>query len=138
MATPVAATRIGRDGSEERAALFGVLVAVSAATGGMWTAIEAVHGTVPLAVVPTVALVVALAVRARRASAWSASGVWLTLLPMADGIAALAPLLMIWLCVAMAIGPDRVLDWIRDEWSGREPIAEDVATGWIEDDRSVR
>ena len=138
MATPVAATRIGQDGGEERAALFGVLVAVSAATGGMWTVIEAVHGVVPLAVVPTVVLVATLAARARRASAWSAATVWLTILPMADGIAILAPLLMIGLCVAMAVGPDRVLDWIRDEWSGREPTTDGVATAWIEDDRSVR
>jgi hypothetical protein len=35
------------------------------------------------------------------------------------------------LCLALALGPDRIVDWLRDEWTGREDRDEPV--GWIEE-----
>jgi hypothetical protein len=55
------------------------------------------------------------------------------LLPAASGEGLLVPLTMIVLCLAVAVGPDRLLSWMaRDAAPGSAPRVED--RGWIEED----
>jgi Zn-dependent protease with chaperone function len=131
------ARRIG-GGSEEGAAITGVVLAVSAASGGMLALIQSVNGTPAVAAVPTLLLLGALLLHAPSVAAWSALGVWVAILPLADGVAILAPMLMIGLCLALAVGPERLVDWVRDEWSGRESETDGAVAAWIEDDRSAQ
>ena len=134
MAKPMTATRSRPRRSEESDAVYGVVMAVTAASGGMIAVFDAVEGTLPLTAVPTIVLLAALAQRSTVVSAWSGVVVWVLVLGMASGLAILAPILMASLCLAFAVGPDRLLDWVRDEWIGRE--GDDSAeVGWIEEDR---
>jgi len=133
MATPEAATGVRPERSEEANALYGVVMALTAASGGMIAAFAAIGGDTPLILLPTIALVVCLSRRAPSEAAWSGLLVWAMVLLMAPGIAMLAPALMGMACLAFAVGPDRLLDWFRDEWIGRVGD-EPVEVGWIEDD----
>jgi hypothetical protein len=134
MAHPVAASTTGRPRGEEADAAYRAVMAVTAASGAMIALFSGFEGSVPVTAAPTVVLLGGLARRSTTLSAWSGVGVWGALLGMASGLALVAPLLMIVLCLAFAVGPDRLLDWVRDEWTGRgtEPHA---GQGWIEDDR---
>jgi hypothetical protein len=138
MATPAVTSRRRPTASEEGAAITSVVMAVSAAGGGMLALIQGVNGAPAFAALPTLILLGALLLRAPSVAAWSALGVWLVIMPLADGVAILAPLMMIVLCLALAIGPERLLDWIRDEWSGHASGTDEPPSAWIEDDRSVR
>lgn len=134
MAIPAAATGARHQRSEEADALYGVVVAVTAASGGMIAGFAALNGDLPIISLPTGVLLLGMARRSLPLTAWSGVAVWALVLPLAPGIAMLAPILMVLACLAFAIGPDRLLDWVRDEWIGRmgdEPV--DVA--WIEDER---
>ena len=135
MATPAVRTRVRPQRSEEADALYGVVMAVTAATGGMIAAFAAIGGEAPLILLPTIALVAFLARDASSEAAWSGLLVWTVVLPMAPGIAILAPALMGLVCLAFAIGPERLMDWLRDEWIGRMGD-EPVEVGWIEEDGS--
>jgi hypothetical protein len=137
MAIPAAATGARRQRSDEADALYGVVMALSAASGGMIAGFEALDRTVPIMVLPTVGVLVGLARRSLPLTTWSAVLVWAIVLPMAPGVAILAPMLMGVVCLAFAIGPDRLIDWIHDEWIGRMGN-ESVEAGWIEEDRSAR
>ena len=126
--------------SEEWQAARGVLVAITAGTGGMLTAFDLANGAVPLAIVPTIALVVGARLSWHdRTVGWAGAAIWMTILPRAHGEGLLAPLAMVVAWVAVAVGPDRLGDWLRAEWTGRERAAERAEQrGWIEDDLSVR
>jgi hypothetical protein len=137
MAKPMTATRPRTRRSEESDAVYGVVMAVTAASGGMIAVFDAVEGTLPLTAAPTIVLLAALAQRSTVASAWSGFVVWALVLGKASGLAVLAPILMAGLCLAFAVGPDRLLDWIRDEWIGRD-ADEPAEVGWIEEDRTRR
>ena len=126
-----------RPRSEESDAVYGVVMAVTTASGGMIAVFDAVHGTVPLTAAPTIVLLAALAQRSTIVTAWSGVVVWVLVLGRASGFAVLAPILMAGLCLAFAVGPDRLLDWIRDEWIGREED-ERAEIGWIEEDPRTR
>ena len=134
MATPGVASRTLHPRSEEADALYGVVMAVSAASGGMIAAFAAVQGELAVILLPTLALLAALVRHADVVAAWSGLLVWTVVLVMAPGLAILAPMLMVVICLAFAIGPGRLLDWARDEWIGRMGD-EPVQVGWIEDDR---
>ena len=122
-------------GEEERAA-SSVVLAVTAAVGVMLVLLSAVHGTFAPIAVPTAALLIAMARRAPEASAWCALVAWSTLLPMGDGTGVIAPVLMILICLALAIGPDRVLAWIEAHvrLGSSATTTDPQAMGWIEDD----
>lgn len=134
MATPTAATHHRREGSEEEAAVTGVVMAITSAAGAMLVVLGTVQGAIPLVTVPAVMLFVALARHAVPGTAWAAAAVWCAILPLAEGVALLAPAMMIVLCVAIAAGPDRFVAWIRGEWAGRDATDPAAAAGWIEDD----
>jgi hypothetical protein len=135
MASQLAATGARPYRSEEGDALYRVVMAVTAASGGMIATFAVAQGGVPLSAAPTLVLLIALLRRSPRVAAWSGVALWALVLPMASGIGILAPAAMAVVCLAFAIGPDRLLDWVRDEWTGREDDAVALPAGWIEDDR---
>ena len=134
MANPMAAAPARPRRSDQADAAYGAVMAVTAAAGGMLAVFDAVEGTLPFTAAPTIALLVAMAHRSTTAAAWSGVVVWVLVLGMASGLAVLAPILMAVLCLGFAVGPDRLLDWIRDEWAGRREESP-VEIGWIEDER---
>jgi hypothetical protein len=138
MATTTVAERIGRQRSEEGDAVYGVVMAVSAASGGMIAMFAAVNGNLPFTAAPTIVLLVALARRAVPVAAWAGLATWALIIPMADGIAILAPAAMGLLSLAFAVGPDRLLEWVDRDWIGREEEAGTLPMAWIEDDRRTR
>jgi hypothetical protein len=122
-------------GEEERAA-SSVVLAVTASVGVVLVLFSAVDGTVALIGLPTAALLVGMARRAPVASAWCALAAWVTLLPVAGGTGVIAPLLMIVMCLALAVGPGRVLGW-AEGYARLGPLtggADTEAIAWIEDD----
>jgi hypothetical protein len=133
MATPAVATTVRRQRSEEADALFGAVMALSAVSGGMIAAFEALDGNFPVLLLPTIGLLGGLAGRRPALSAWSAAVIWAMVLPMAPGVAIVAPALMGAACLAFAVGPDRLLDWVHDEWIGRMGD-EPAEVGWIEEE----
>lgn len=132
MGTPLTMVRRGRTASDEGAAVVRVVMAVTAASGAMLGLLQVVDETPPVVVAPALLLLVALARGNMPVAAWAAGAVWAVMLPLAAGIAILAPILMVVICVAIAIGPDRAIAWIRDDWSGRD-AASVATTGWIEE-----
>ena len=80
-------------------------------------------------------LLAALALRAMPLAAWAGVVTLAVIAPLGAGIAVLAPATMAVACLAFAVGPDRLLDWVRHEWVGREEDDATLAAGWIEDDR---
>ena len=135
MANPMAAAPARPQRSDEADAAYGAVMAVTAAAGGMLAAFDAVEGTLPFTAAPTIVLLAAMARRSTPAAAWSGFVVWVLFLGMASGLAVLAPILMAALCLGFAVGPDKLLDWIRDEWAGRQADAPLGEIGWIEDER---
>ena len=135
MASPVAAIGSRAQRSEEGDALYRVVMAITAASGGMIAIFAVAQGDVPLTAAPTLVLLIALLRRTPDLAAWSGVVLWALVLPMGHGIGILAPAAMAVVCLAFAIGPERLLDWVRDEWIGREDGAVTHPAGWIEDDR---
>jgi hypothetical protein len=120
----------GEDAEAAVRALFGL----TAGVGGFAAVIALVAGQLPLTAIPTLALVGCLLFGASVVvAAYGAAIVWLVLLPAADGEALLVPLTMIVLCLAVAVGPDRLLSWLaRDAAPGSED--DSAAEGWIEEE----
>jgi hypothetical protein len=123
--------------SEEASALVSAVLALTASAGAIIAVFHAVSGTVPLVALPAAAILVALVAHRERPALWGAVVAWLVITPLAHGNGVLAPLLMVALCAAFAIGPERALGWIASDWSGRTADADDV-TGWIEEDPRIR
>jgi hypothetical protein len=132
--------------SEEAVAAARVVLGLTVGVGGMAAGIGAATGaTVPFVALPTLVLVICLgwiAVterwrdRAVSLAGLAGVGVWAVLLPEAHGEAMLAPLSMIVLCLAIALGPDRLLAWIGRDIRGRpapEAPEAPASEGWIEE-----
>jgi hypothetical protein len=118
--------------SEEGEAAQSVVLVLSLVVGAMLTLFESVREVPLLVAGSTLGLAVALAMRADRLAPWLATALWAAILIRTEGLGLVAPIMMIVLCLALAIGPDRLLDWVRDQWNGRQ-VGEPPA-GWIEDD----
>ena len=128
--------RSQRPASEEAVAAARLVLALSFGVGGMAAAIGASTGQ-PIVVValPTIVLVIALVRRAVTVAGWAGAATWLCLLPPAHGEAMLAPLAMIVLCVAIAIGPDRLVSLVVDDVVGHHgDVQPRPVQGWIEED----
>ena len=117
--------------SEEGAAAYSAVLLISVAVGGLLTLFESVHAFPLLVAVATLALAVTLVAGAEPAQPWAAALLWATILVGTQGMALVPPLMMIVLCLALALGPDRLLEWIRDDWGGRS--AAEPPSGWIEE-----
>ena len=133
MANPVAVSPARRQRGDDADAAYRAVMAVTAASCAMIAVFDLVAGSLAFTAAPTVILLVGVARGSSIVSGWSGVAVWGAVLGMASGLAVVAPLLMIVLCLAFAVGPDRLLDWVRDEWNGRESRAR-PAQGWIEDE----
>jgi hypothetical protein len=127
--TAFARGRVAR--SEEGAAAGSVVLLVSVVVGGMLTLFESIHAVPLLVALGTLGLAATLIVRLERAQPWAAAVLWATILLRTEGMALIPSLMMIALCVVLGLGPDRILDWLRDDWAG--PPAHDAGDGWIED-----
>ena len=136
MAQSAVARRAG--GSEEADAVYGVVIAISAASGVMIALFDVANGRLPLTAIPTTVLLFALGRRSVPLAAWAGVATWAVIAPLGEGVALLAPAFMAVACLAFAVGPGRLLDWVRDEWVGREEDDVTLASGWIEDDRRSR
>ena len=120
--------------SEDAEAVVRALFGLSAGVGGFAAAGAASTGQLPLIAVPTLALLGCLLMGAPIvAAASAAASIWLTLLPTVSGEGLLVPVTMMVLCLAIAVGPDRLLAWAaRDAAPGSgPPVTEE---GWIEED----
>jgi hypothetical protein len=122
-------------GSEEADAVYGVVMAITAASGVMIALFDITNGRPPLTAVPTAVLLVALVRRSVPLAAWAGVATWAVIAPLGDGVALFAPAIMGVACLAFAVGPGRLLDWVHDEWVGRDEADAPLAAGWIEDDR---
>ena len=122
-------TAHGEDAEAAVRALFGL----TAGIGGFAAVIALAAGQLPLTAIPTLALIGCLLVGARVViAAYGAASVWVVLLPAASGEALLVPLTMIVLCLAVAVGPDRLLSWLaRDAAPGS--VGGSAEEGWIEE-----
>ncbi len=133
MALPAVAARTAR--SEEADAVYGVVMAVTAASGAMIAMFDVVNGRLPMTAAPTLILLAALAFRAVPLAAWAGVVTWAVIAPLGDGIAVFAPATMAVACLAFAIGPDRLLDWVHDEWIGR--MGDERGRGGLDRGRSL-
>jgi len=122
--------------SEEAIAAARLVLGLTIGVGGMAAAIGASTGELLVVVaIPTIVLVIAILRRAVTVSGWSGVAIWLVLLPSAQGEAMLAPLAMIVLCVAIAIGPGRLVSWVVEDVGGHHGSSPPRrAQGWIEED----
>jgi hypothetical protein len=130
MRLPMAAhrTAYGDDADALVRLVFGLTIAV----GTVATAMIAATGDVPLLGLPTLVLLAWLVAGASVAgAAWAAAAVWLVLAPIARGEALLAPLAMFVLCLAIALGPERLLSWLAHDLAPGRAAADE---GWIEAD----
>jgi hypothetical protein len=121
--------------SDEAAAGARVVLGLTIGVGAMAAAMgAATDGLIMVIAAPTLVLLVAL-VRGNVALAgWAGMAVWATLLPSAHDEALLAPLAMIVLCLAIAIGPERLLSWIGRDAVGLRDADDRLSNGWIEED----
>lgn len=121
--------------SDEAAAGARVVLGLTIGVGAMAAAMgAATDGLIMVIAAPTIVLLVAL-VRGNVALAgWAGMAVWATLLPSAHDEALLAPLAMIVLCLAIAIGPERLLSWIGRDAVGLRDADDRLSNGWIEED----
>ena len=130
------ATRRSRSpASEEVAAAARVVLALTLGVGAMGAAMAAAAND-PIAIigVPSAVLAFALMRHAVAVAGWAGVAIWLVLLPAASGEAMLAPLVMVALCLAVAIGPDGLLAWIGRNVAGRRAPEPRGPDGWIEED----
>ena len=120
--------------SEDAEAVVRALLGLTAGAGAFAAAGAAATGQLPLIGLPTVALLgLLLAGASMSLAGYAAGSVWVLLLPAASGEGLLVPLTMIVLCLAIAVGPDRLLSWMaHDAAPGSAPRVED--RGWIEED----
>jgi len=117
---------------EEAEGVMRAIFGLTAGVGLMAAVIAAAADQPPLIAVPTLVLIGCLCVSALGARAYAAAGVWLVLAPAAPGEAMLVPLAMILLCVAIAVGPDRLLAWVARD-AAPEGGDGSAHEGWIED-----
>jgi len=116
---------------EDAETVVRAIFALTAGVGGMLTGIAVAGDQLPLIALPTTVLIGCLCFDRLSVAAYVAAGVWLALAPAASGEALLAPLSMILLCLAIAVGPDRFLGWLARDATPVGRALEDA--GWIED-----
>jgi len=123
-----------RPASEEAVAATRVVLALTAAVGGMAGGIGIV-GAQPMAWValPVIGLLVAGLMRATRIAAVFGAVIWAALLPGAHAEGMLGPLLMTLACIAIAVGPERMVSWAARDFRGRRTPERPVEAGWIEE-----
>lgn len=127
--------------SEEGAAATTIALGLSAAVGGMAGGIGLINGSeLGWLVLPTIGLLAGLGIGRRVLAAWAGLALWVGILPHASADAMLGPILMIVVCLAIAIGPDRLLAIVRRDLTDRAPPSDGrsapepaVPAGWIED-----
>ena len=123
-----------RGSSDAAIAAARVVLGMTLAVGGMASAIGAAAGTtLVLLALPTAVALAAVTLGAVRVAASAAVVIWVLLLPHASGEALLAPLVMATLCLAIGVGPDRLVGWIGRDVVGTARDAGRSA-GWIEED----
>ena len=134
MRLPLAAgqrSAYGEDAEAAARALFGLTVGV----GGFAAAIALAGNHLPFTALPTLALLACLLAGSPiPLAAYAAGVVWLVLLPAAPGEALLVPLTMMLVCLAIALGPDRLLAWAARDVAPPPP-GDDAGQGWIEEER---
>jgi hypothetical protein len=120
--------------SEDAEAVVRALLGLTAGAGAFAAAGAAATGQLPLIGLPTMVLLgLLLAGASTSLAGYAAGSVWVLLLPAASGEGLLVPLTMIVLCLAVAVGPDRLLSWMaHDVAPGSAPRVED--RGWIEEE----
>ena len=116
---------------EDAETVVRAIFALTAGVGGMLTGIAVAGDQLPLIALPTTVLIGCLCFDRLSVAAYVAAGVWLALAPAASGEALLAPLSMILLCLAIAVGPDRLVGWLARDATPVGRALEDA--GWIED-----
>jgi hypothetical protein len=123
-----------RPASEEAVAATRVVLALTAAVGGMAGGIGIV-GQQPMAWVaaPVIGLLVAGLMRSTRIAAAFGAVIWAALLPGAHAEGMLGPLLMTLACIAIAVGPERLAGWAARDFRGRRAPERPVEAGWIEE-----
>ena len=110
-----------------------LVLGLSAAVGGMAGGIGLLAGQ-PMGwlIVPAAILTAGLATGHSPVAAWAGVVLWSGILPEAHAEAMLGPLLMVLACVTIAIGPARLLSFLRRDVNG--PAVERPADGaWIEE-----
>ncbi|MGH2401965.1 MAG: hypothetical protein ACRDE6_04580 [Candidatus Limnocylindria bacterium] len=123
-------TVYGEDAEAAIRASLGLTVAV----GGLLSIMAVASDGFPWTAVPTLALLIFLLGRAPiEWAAWAAFAVWLILLPSTPFEALIAPFSMIAICLAVALGPDRLLGWLARDATALPPAA-GPQEGWIEDE----
>ena len=117
---------------EETTAAVRAVLALSLGVGALAASGSALIGD-PLVLVgiPTLTLVLAIARGAITPAAYAAASLWLIFLLRVQGEALLVPLAMAVICLAIAVGPDRLEAWFSDTRAAPSPRAADE--GWIEE-----
>lgn len=126
MAQPMTGTARRGPASEEATALTRVVMGLTVAVGGLAGIIGLVSWE-PMALLglPAFALLALLVAGRPVAAAWAAAGFWAAMLPVARGEGMIGPLVMIVVCAAIAVGPDRFSQLVeRDVLGEREPDIE--------------
>ena len=121
--------------SEEAAAVARVVLGLTVAVGGLAALIGwGNDDSIAVIALPVLVLVIAIIRGAVAVAGWAGVAVWATLLPSAHGEALLAPIAMMVLCLAIAIGPDRLGSWVGRNVAARHVVDESQPAGWIEED----
>ena len=133
MSVRSAVLRRGTPASDEGAAAVSAAFAITGAAGGMAALIAAVSGGIPFVAVPTILLLVGIVAARPGIAGLAGTAVWLSFVPMAHEEAMIAPLAMTLLCTAIAVGPEQLLSWVRDDWTGHDAEDGSMSPGWIEE-----
>ncbi len=133
MSVRSAVLRSGAPDSDEGAAAVSAAFAITGAAGGMAALIAVASGGIPFVVVPTIVLLGTIVAGRPGFGGLAGIAVWLWFVPMAHAEAMIAPLTMTILCTAIAVGPEQLFSWVRDDWNGREVQDASMSSGWIED-----
>ena len=121
--------------SEEAAAAARVVLGMTVAVGGLAALIGwGNDDSIAVIALPVLVLVIAIMRGAVSVAGWAGVAVWATLLPSAHGEALLAPIAMMVLSLAIAIGPGRLGSWVGRNVAVRHDVEESQAAGWIEED----
>lgn len=133
MRLPIATQRTpyGEEAEAAVRAIFGL----TAAVGAVASAMIAATGELPLIGLPTLVLLGCLVIGTPvGGAACAGAAVWLVLAPTTQGEGLLAPLAMVVACVAIALGPERLLSWLeRDAAPEPGKPRRAAGEGWIEE-----
>lgn len=124
--------RAVREHSDERSAAVSAVLAVSISCAAMTAIMQLYASEPPVVAAPGAALAVAMLGRQETVALWAAAAAWAVIVPLAPGIGVLAPMLMAGLSGSLAIGPERVIDWVEGDWKGRR-LDDPAPAGWIEE-----